>query len=63
MSRNIPEASEAEPRMEDTADLFAQALELTERVEKMTDGPRKEKLRIALAKIRTDVGEFTSKSA
>ena len=63
MSSKIPEATEAEARQEDAADLFAQALALTERVEKMPDGPRKEKLRIALARIRTDVGEGTSKSA
>jgi hypothetical protein len=57
MSRKIPEASEAEPRTEEINVLLAQAQSLAGRVEAMSDGPMKQKLRVALAEIRADVGE------
>jgi hypothetical protein len=55
MSRNNPEAAETEPRTEEFADLRAQAQALAERVEKMHDGPRKEKLRSALYVIGDEI--------
>jgi hypothetical protein len=50
-------ATDAEPRTEGVKDFLAQAQSLAARVEAMPDGPMKQKLRIALAEIRANVGE------
>jgi hypothetical protein len=58
MSSRLQEATEAEARTEGIDDLLAQAQALAERVEAMPDGPMKQKLRVALAEIKCNVGEF-----
>ena len=55
MTNKIPTATTAEPLTEEIADLRACALALAERVEKLPDGPRKEKLRSALYAIGDEI--------
>jgi hypothetical protein len=55
MTSKIPEAMKAEPPTEEIADLRAWALALAERVEKLPDGPLKEKLRSALYAIGDEI--------
>jgi hypothetical protein len=58
MSSRLQEATEAEAKTEGIDDLLAQAQALAERVEAMPDGPMKQKLRVALAEIKCNVGEI-----
>ena len=53
MLRNGQESSEAEPRLEEINALLAQARARAERVENLSDGPHKDKLRAALSELQT----------
>ena len=60
MSSKIPETPETEPPPDDIKELLAQAQALAERVEKLPDGPTKEKLRATLTEIWVNAGEGAS---
>ena len=60
MSSKILETSETEPSSGDVKDPLAQAQAIAERVEKLPDGPTKEKLRATLAEIWVNAGEVAS---
>ena len=51
MPSKVPEASEAELRSEEINVLAVQARVLAQRVEKLPDGPRKERMSAALGEI------------
>ena len=62
MTSENPAGTESATGTPELKDILAQAIALADRVEKMPDGPLKEKLRTALAEIRVSAGDSTSAS-